>query len=169
MNLWKRIRQLSISQLWKFTLLFLRKPLLAYPTYKATRSSVKVCNRLFGMLHHGRGQANAFRHALWNYEICKNCQKRLKNRQKVTEWAKKVTDLYENVTKNELLDQEMDHQNNAIGRSVFIQKGVKNARFIIDFILQLAKNGQKVSKIEEIRQNKSKLVYLTEDLCLETS
>lgn len=169
MNIWKRIRQMSISQLWKLTLLFLSKPLLAYPTYKATRSSMKTCNRLFGDRHHGRGQTNAFRHALWNYEICRNSQKRLKNSKKSVKWTEKVTNLYEKVTQNENLDREMDYQNNAIGRSIFIQYGVKNESFIHDLVMKMAKNGQKVTNIEEIEANRDKLVYLTEDLCLETS
>ena len=169
MNLWNRIRQMSFSQLWKLTLLFLSKPMLTYPTYKATRTSMKICNRLFGKRHHGRGQANAFRHALWNYEICRNCQIRLKNSKKTVKWTQKVTDLYEKVTQNEDLDREMDCQNNAVGRSIFEQFGIKNDHFIHNLVLKMAKNGQKVSKIEEIRQNPDKLVYLTEDLCSETS
>ena len=43
-----------------------------------------------------------------------------KNKQKSVFWAQKVGDLYEKVTQNEILDQEMDLHNNTTGRILFL-------------------------------------------------
>jgi hypothetical protein len=117
---------------------------------------------LYNNTHHKSNKANAFRHALWNVLICRNVIKYAKNKQKSVFWAQKVGDLYEKVTQNEILDQEMDLHNNTVGRIFFLnhfdQKEVK----IIDLLQKMSQKAQKTDKIEEMRQHRNDLVYLTE-------
>lgn len=162
MNIWKRIRQLSIGQLFKLSALFLKHPLLIIPTLKATKRAFEICDHLFKKEHHKRTKANAFRHALWNVLICKNSMKMTKNKQKSVFWAQKVTDLYEKVTQNSLLDEAMDVHNNAIGRLCFLNNMEETEAIFIEILQKLSKNAQKITKIEEIEQNRAILVYLEE-------
>jgi hypothetical protein len=162
MNIWKRIQQLSIGQLFKLSVLFLKHPLLIIPTIKATKRTFEICDALFKKAHHRRNKANAFRHALWNVLICKNSLKMTKNKQKSVFWAQKVTDLYEKVTNTDLLDEAMDLHNNGIGRICFLNYLDKNEAKIVEILQEKSKNAQKVSKIVEIESNSAALVYLEE-------
>ena len=160
MKIWSRIQKLSISQLSELSALLLKHPFLIVPTLKATKKTFQVCNKLFGNEHHKSNKANAFRHALWNLLICKKSFKNLKNKQKSVFWAQKVTDLYEQVTQNELLDEAMDLHNNTIGRICFLNRLAENEVTNITFLEEMAKNAQKVTSIQEMNNNKSQLVYL---------
>ncbi|QNJ97417.1 hypothetical protein ALE3EI_0842 [Constantimarinum furrinae] len=149
-----------MSQLVQFGFIFLKKPLLIIPTLKATKQTFSICNRLYGKAHHRGNKANAFRHALWNVLICQKTLKITKNDEKSEFWAKKVTDLYEKVTKNDPLDQAMDLHNNNIGRVVFRSKTFKNDTEIINFLQNMAENAQKVSKMNEIEDSEENLIYI---------
>ena len=162
MNIWRRITKLNIAQMWELSLLFVSRPLYIIPTIRATRKTLTICDRLYNNTHHKSNKANAFRHALWNVLICRNVIKYAKNKQKSVFWTQKVGDLYEKVTQNEILDQEMDLHNNTVGRIFFLnhfdQKEVK----IIDLLQKMSQKAQKTDKIEEMRQHRNDLVYLTE-------
>lgn len=160
MNLWNRIRKLSLSQLWKLSGLFLKHPLFILPTLRATKKTFTLCNEIFGNAHHKSNKANAFRHALWNSLICHETLKISKNEEKSVNWTQKVTDLYEKITQNEILDEAMDLHNNEIGRKIFLQNATQTETEIINLLQKMAKNAQKVSKNEEITQCKDKLVYI---------
>ena len=113
-----------MSQFFKLFLLVTRKPLLIMPTIHATKETMVLCDSLFGMSHHKSNKANASRHAIWNYLLCQKSFKIIKNGQKSANWARKVANLYEKVTNNDVLDEFMDLHNNQIGRKVFLeQKG----------------------------------------------
>ena len=161
MNICGRIMQLHLGQLIKLSLLFLSRPLYIIPTISATKKTLLICDRLYKNSHHKSNKANAFRHALWSVLICKKVIKYAKNKQKSVFWAQKVADLYEKVTQNEVLDQEMDLHNNTIGRIFFLnhleQKEVK----IIDLLQKMSQKAQKTKKIEQMHQHKNELVYLT--------
>jgi hypothetical protein len=148
MNLWARIKQLHLGQLTKLSLLFLSRPLYIIPTISATKKTLLICDTLYKHTHHKSNKANAFRHALWNVLICRKVMKYAQNKQKSVFWAQKVSDLYEKVTQNEILDQEMDLHNNTTGRILFLN--------------HLGQKAQKTKKIEQMRQHKNELVYLTE-------
>ncbi len=106
--------------------MLLRRPLLVYPTWKATKQTLEICDSIYGKAHHKNGKANAFRHALWNVLICQKTLKITKNKDKSAFWAQKVTHLHEKLTKNEILDTAMDLHNNAVGdRTVFRDFGPK--------------------------------------------
>tara|TARA_R100000935_G_scaffold36196_1_gene57008 strand:- start:114353 stop:114841 length:489 start_codon:yes stop_codon:yes gene_type:complete len=160
--IWARIRKLSVPQLWHLSVVFLKHPLLILPTLQATKQTFKVCNERFGNEHHKSNKANAFRHALWNVLICQKSIKWLKNKQKSVFWAQKVTDLYENVTQNEVLDEAMDLHNNTVGRICFLNFLNQNEAEMILFLQKKTENAKKVEKIDDFKKYQSQLVYLTE-------
>ena len=160
MKIWTRIRRLSISQLWKFSILFLKHPLLVFPTLSATKRTFEICNIHFGNTHHRSNPANAFRHALWNVLICEKSLKWTRNKQKSVFWAQKVGDLYEKVTQNTSIEEEMDLHNNAVGRIYFLNLLGKNEAEIIHYISIKIKSAQKVSKIEEMKSYRIEMVFI---------
>ena len=162
MKIWARIKKLSIPQLWKLSVLFLKHPLLIIPSLKATKRTFQICDELYGSDHHKSNKANAFRHALWNVLICKKSQKMLKNKQKSVFWAQKLTDLYEKVTQNEVLDEAMDLHNNTVGRICFFNVLDKNEEEIVIFLKNKAKNAEKVKKLDDFKKHQNQLVYLIE-------
>lgn len=162
MNYWKRIKQLGIKQLIKLSLLFLSRPLLIWPTLRATKQTMKTCDALYGPAHHQPNKANAFRHALWNILICQKTLNFTKSTSKSVVWAQKLTLLYEKVTNNSPIDEAMDLHNNRLGQEWFFKLFKEKSDKINDFIHEKLKNAQKVSKIEDIEQYPNQLIYLTE-------
>ena len=162
MNIWGRITKLHLGQLYKFSLLFLSRPHYIIPTIRATKKTLLICDTLYKQTHHKSNKANAFRHALWNVLICRNVIKYAKNKQKSVFWAQKVGDLYEKVTQNEILDQEMDLHNNTVGRIFFLNHFDQKEAKIIDLLQKMSQKAQKTDKIEQMRQHRNDLVYLTE-------
>lgn len=73
--------------------------------------------------------------------------------------TEKVTNLYEKVTKNDLLDTAMDLHNNEIGRMLFLNE---NSSKLIVFIQKMFKNAQKITSIDEIEDFHSVLIYISE-------
>lgn len=141
-------------------MLFLKHPLLIFPTLNATKRTFEICNELFGNSHNQSNAANAFRHALWNILICRNTLKWTKSKQKSVFWAQKVGDLYEKVTQNKPLDEAMDLHNNAVGRIYFLNLLDKSEQEIINFAQDKTNYSQKVGKIEEMERFRNEMVYL---------
>ena len=141
-------------------MLFLSRPLLIGPTLKASKRTMFVCNELFGQGHHRSNKANAFRHSLWNVLICQKTLKSTKNKDKSVIWTKKVANLYEKVTQNEILDELMDLHNNEVGRKHFLSLFDKKESEIIDFLKEKSQKAQKIEKKEDFNNNKNELVYL---------
>lgn len=160
MNLWKKIKSVRFTKLLKFGFLLIQKPLLIIPIFNATQKTIEVSQALYGNAHQSTGPANAFRHALWNYFICTKTIKLTKNPQKSVFWCKKVTDFYENVSKNEEIDRAMDFHNNEIGRNLFLDNFQENETKMIDLLQKMTKNAQKIEKIETIFSLKNQLVYI---------
>lgn len=162
MNIWKRIRSLSIPQFYKLSLLFLQHPFLILPTLKATKLTFTLSNDLYGNNHGKSNKGNAFRHALWNALICKKTQQQTKNKQKSVFWAQKVTDLYEKLTQNSPIDEHMDLQNNAVGRLYFLNHIDKKESEMVEFIYNKSKVAEKISTLEDIKGNPSNMVYIVD-------
>lgn len=162
MKIWARIKKLSITQLWQLSVLFLKQPLLIIPTLKATKRTFQICEELYGNNHHKSNKANAFRHALWNLLICIKTMKILKNKQKSVFWAQKVTDLYEKVTQNELLDEAMDLHNNTIGRICFLNFLNQSETEMITFLQEKAEKAKKIYVLEDFDKLQNQLTYLIE-------
>lgn len=160
MRIWKRIRQLNISQLFRFAVLFLKNPLLILPTLRATKRTLQICNSLYGNEHNKSTRANAFRHALWNILICCYSEKRTNNKELSSIWTQNVTNLYEKVTKNDFLEKTMDLHNNAFGRKVFLDIIDDSEAKIITLLQKKTKYAQKIAKIEDVENLKHELVYI---------
>src|SRR5690606_15217651 len=101
--------------------IFLKNPKFFIPTLKATLETIKFCDFKFGDQHHFDNPTNAFRHAYWNYLICEKCVKLAGSPTEVAQWAKKITDLHEKLSPNDILAREMDLHNNRVGREVFLK------------------------------------------------
>lgn len=161
MNLWRRVRSLSLRQLFQLAGLLLRNPRYIVPTLTATQRTFIICNTLYGQAHHKSNPANAFRHALWNWLICRNVQKITKKESKSIFWAQKLTDLYEKVTQNEDMDEAMDLHNNRLGRNWFSTKLFKNEAEIVAFLQKQAKMAKKIESIGQIPQFSENLVFIS--------
>ncbi|MCK0155883.1 hypothetical protein MWU65_01750 [Cellulophaga sp. F20128] len=162
MKIWTRIRNLNIKQFYKLSLLLAQHPLLIIPTLSATKRTFELCTSFYGNNHGKSNKGNAFRHSLWNALICKQSLKRTKNKQKSVFWAQKVTDLYERVTQNNLLDEQMDLQNNAVGRLYFLNFVEKAESEMVHFIWNKSKVAEKIIKTEDIKSYPSNMVYIVD-------
>ena len=157
----KRIASLNYKELAVLSRIFLKHPLYLLPTYKATNRTVKICNQLYGTLHHEDNRTNAFRHALWNYLICKYCFPIAGSVEKALDWSKKITDLHERLSPNEKLAKAMDLHNNRIGRELFFNSFDKGIDILP--LLQLrTMEALKVATPSEIEEAGEKLVFIDE-------
>lgn len=101
-----------------FTLL--KHPWLILPSVKATlRCSVAAENH-FEDNHYGEGEANAYKHVLWNIFLADFSRFRFKNPADRIAWAKKITDLHEKCFPNLPDSQNMDLKNNELGRKIYL-------------------------------------------------
>lgn len=162
MKLWNKIKRISFIKLVSFGFLLLKKPLLIIPIFKATKLALQTSQKLYGNAHNKNGKANAFRHAYWNFLICQKTLKFTKNKEKSANWTQKVVDFYEKVTKNDVFDTEMDFHNNAFGRNYFLSIFEEKTEEIVNFFKKSAQNAKNVTKIEEIRNFKNELVYISD-------
>ncbi len=163
MNVWSVLQRLSLREFFQLTGLMLRNPLFIVPTLKATKVTIEICKTMYRDTHHLHGQANAFRHALWNVLICRKTFKITKNVDKSIIWSKKVTNLHEELAPNKPLEKAMDLHNNKIGRMFFKTLKDSSEDEIIVFLQERAQNGKKIIQIEDILDHQSHLVYLSED------
>lgn len=138
------------------------RPLLIRPTLRATKHTLKIFDSLYGKAHHKNGKANAFRHALWNIEICQGFFGVTKNVGKSIYWAKKITDLHEKMAPNAKLETAMDLHNNEIGRMLFMSIADRNESNFVDFIQKKVENAQLLTKVEDIENCKNELVYISD-------
>ncbi len=164
MNLWGRIKKLSIPSLIGFGWILIRSPHLILPVYKVTQKTMQISNERYGKAHFYSGKANAFRHALWNYLLCQKVNSIINNPIRSSIFTECLVNYYEKVTQNEAMERMMDLHNNEIGRMIFLSTLKENQEKMIDFIQKQAKNAQKVSKIESFQEFMNQLVYLKEDV-----
>jgi hypothetical protein len=160
MKMWSRIKQLNPKQMFWLSVAFIKNPSFIRPTLSATNETMKICKERFGLRHHSSNNTNAFRHALWNILICLKTLKNTQNREESSIWAEKITNLYEKVTKNTILDQVMDLHNNRVGRSVFISTFGQEIPEILDLLNEMTQKAQKIANIEEIKNFENSLVYI---------
>jgi len=165
MAVWKRIKSMSIKQLFLLVRTFSVNPMYFFPTHRATLKTVQICNDLYGKAHHENNVTNSFRHALWNILIAKKCFKKNNSVEKSLEWAKTITDLHEKLAPNSKLETNMDLHNNEIGRVLFAEKQMQkmSEEKIIAVLKEKKETAVKVSSINEMRGNIGEFVYI-EDL-----
>ena len=120
MFVWDVIKGVRFKQL-KSVLLFLFKhPVFMISTVMSTFNAVRVSQKEFPNTHGFHNKANAFRHALWNIFIAKECSRFSKNNYEIISWTKEFTDWHEDFAPNKELSKTMDLHNNYIGREMFL-------------------------------------------------
>lgn len=159
MAVWERIKALNPGQFYCLSKAFISKPFYIIPTYKATRETIEICNKLFGEKHHQNNPSNAFRHALWNYLICERCYKTAKSVEKAVSWSKKITGLHEKLFQNKVLSEAMDLHNNKVGR-IFFEEHLHIKVHPVEELKKKMNQAVRVEKIEEIEAAGNRLVYL---------
>lgn len=162
MNILGLVKGLSFKQLWRITCIAIRNPRFIIPTLKATKQTLAICDSLFGSRHHAHGRENAVRHALWNMLIAKNLYRSDKPLESAMNWAKRITDLHEELVPNNPLEKAMDLHNNSIGRKLFSTNPNLSTNQAVASVLQLEKNAYGITKVSEIKLLKEHLVYLSE-------
>ncbi|WP_243735763.1 DUF6973 domain-containing protein [Christiangramia sabulilitoris] len=136
---------------------FIKKPQYILPAFKATEKTLKVCDQKFGNEHHLDNQANAYRHALWNFLLSDSFYKVSGSMDKAVFLSKMITDLHEEIFPNSALSRMMDLHNNKIGRNLFFKDKDMD---IILCLEQMVKDARKVNSEKDLRNLKDQLVYL---------
>ncbi len=155
----QKIKNLNFGQFFSLSKVFILNPLYIIPTYKATKKTINISNDSFGKKHHFDNRTNSFRHALWNFLICKHCFKISNSSEKAVLWAKKITDLHEKLSPNEELAKIMDLHNNKIGRELFSinPKGKLDA---VPVLKKMMDEAVQIKSLEEIKNAKTTLVFI---------
>jgi len=163
MNVARAIKSMDFSKLWGLFWLCVRHPLYAWPTFRATRRTVAVCDKEFGTAHHKNGRANAFRHALWNALIVHHCLKWYPKPMRALAWAKTITDWHEDFSPNREIARIMDLHNNRVGRN-FVAKHLDVSE---SQLIQLVKTkiplSRKHTTIKEMQVNTDQLAHIEDD------
>lgn len=152
------LRNLNLRQLFRLSGAFILRPRYLLPTFKATKETVSVCNKFFGRQHHGNNRTNAFRHAFWNYKICERCLKLTGSPEKSVAWAKKITDLHEELLPSDTLSNQMDLHNNEVGRNLFRKYSETNFD-VVPIFMKMMNNAEKISDVRELKNLKNRLVF----------
>lgn len=160
MLLWNIIKGVRF-RLMKSVLVFLFKhPIFMVSTIIATFDVVRISQKEFPDTHGFHNKANAFRHALWNIFIAKQCALFSRKSHEVILWTKEFTDWHEDFSYNKELARIMDLHNNYIGRELFLKTPEKtHYQWVILMKEQLHKAVQIVS-VEDVVNYPSQLVYL---------
>lgn len=159
MAVWARIKNMNFKELFSVSKIFITKPPYIFPTYKATIKAIKICDKLYAEEHHNNGKENAFRHALWNYLICKKCYPISGSVEVVRNWSDHITGLHEKFSPNPKLEKEMDLHNNRVGQFLFKENDI-STKEIIELLQEKMKLAIKISGEKQINNSKDKLVYI---------
>lgn len=157
----KRIASLDLKETVILLGIFFKNPSYLLPSYRATRETIKICNRCYGSLHHRDNRTNAFRHALWNYLLCKYCFAVSGSVDYAVSWSKKLTDLHERLSPNKSLAKAMDLHNNKVGRELF-RSNFDQKEDILPLLQEMTREAVKVKSLAEIERHQQKLVFIEE-------
>lgn len=163
MNLFKTISRLKWASIFALIKLCLNNVLMLWPTYKATKECMQISTEHFGRKHYQNGQANAFRHALWNILIAKKCIRYVKNLRSVLQWTKNITDWHEAAFFSKKLPMLMDYHNNEVGRILFSENENWTKEQFMEFLLTLVPDAIKITINTDLNTIKKELVYITND------
>ncbi len=163
MNLFKTISRLKWTSIFRLLRICLPNFLFLWPTYRATKECMQISTKHFGRKHYQNGQANAFRHALWNILIAKKCITLNQSIDKVLAWTKKITDWHEKAFFSNELPMNMDYHNNAVGRIVFGENPIWLEEQFVNHLLKLAFNAIKIDGASDLNLFKNQLVYISDD------
>ncbi|WP_051190440.1 DUF6973 domain-containing protein [Kaistella palustris] len=112
------LRTLTFPKIVRLLKLILPHPLFALMGFYATVKSFMLAKKHFPKTNSTDGVGNAFRHALWTCLITMYCSK-ISSPQKSLHFAKRMTDLHEELFPNEPLQTKMDLHNNAVGLQLY--------------------------------------------------
>ena len=161
MNIFRLVRGLQPRHLWSLSITCLRHPWYVWPTLKATRHTVRLANTLFGTEHHLNNPANAYRHALWNYLIARECHNWWQNMEQVLVWTEKITALHEAFFPNEPLARAMDLHNNKVGRILFEHHFAKTEEEVLQLLKDMSKQSEKIEDIMALEKiSADRLIHL---------
>lgn len=163
MNLLKTIRKARLGQLLNLFRLCMAHVDFIRPTFNATKRCMQLSTEHFGRKHYLNGQANAFRHALWNVLIGKTCWKGRKGIDRVVQWTKKITDWHEEAFFSQELPMKMDFHNNAVGRILFETKKEWTEDQFIQHLLHLTAAAVKIDRRTDLGMLTGQLVYISND------
>ena len=152
-----------MKEIFSLAVLLLQHPLYIFPTLKATKQTLNICNIEYKDTHHLHGKGNAFRHALWNILIALYTSRIHKNEKKSVQWAERITDLHEELAPNKPLEKAMDLHNNAVGRAVFERLKNNTLNEIVVEVKKRAEKGHVIRIVSDIEQYNKDLVYLAEE------
>jgi len=166
MTIWKILKQFNYNQLWQLFLLALKYPIYVYPTLKATVQGYQISKNEFPETHGKNGKGNAFRHALWNLLICYECYQWRKDKDRVTAWAKIITDKHEELSPNHPLDEAMDLHNNAYGRQLFENLNNLKSKLTNEIIISRLKidleYSIKITEVSDTNEFTDNLVHIND-------
>ncbi len=160
---WKLIREIRFKQFVDLLFFFFKHPIFTVLSILATLKTLKIAQQKFPNIHGNDNKANAFRHALWNALIARNCFKSDKDLEKVIAWTKEITDWHEEVFINEALARAMDLHNNVIGRAVFKQHSSITEKELIVKLEEMMQESIWVNSLKEIDYHPEKMVYINKD------
>ena len=160
MNIVRALRNVGAKSVWRVFVLAIMHPLFVIPTITATKKCLKLSTEHFGKAHYENGPANAFRHALWNILIANFCLRWSSNRDKLNNWAKKVTDWHEEAFINTPLARAMDLHNNAVGRHLFSKHASASYENLVGILVDMTKNSVLIKSEDEIDPNQMRLVHI---------
>lgn len=159
MTKWEVIKNLNFKQTSALFVWFLKRPIFMLATFKATVNTLKIAENEFPKIHGAHNKANAFRHALWNVLIAKECNKFSNSLKEVLDWTKLITDWHEEFSPNSPMEKLMDLHNNAIGRKIFKNLKHKSTAEITKKLISKLNTAIKISEILKIKEINN-LVFL---------
>ena len=163
MNMFKTISRLRVTSVLQLLWLCVPNFLLLWPTYKATKECMSISTHHFGRKHYQNGQANAFRHALWNILIATKSHKLNQSVEKILKWTKSITDWHEQAFFSKKLPMKMDYHNNAVGRKLFEENFEWSHDEFIKKLLLLTAEAIKIKEFTDLNLLKNQLVYISDD------
>ena len=160
MQVWDVIKGVRFRQL-KCLLLFLFKhPFFLISTVKATFDVLRISKKEFQNTHGFNNKANAFRHALWNIFIAKQCSLFSRKKHKIISWTKEFTDWHEDFSPNEELARVMDLHNNCIGRELFLKTPKSTQNQWVILLKKELEYAVQIVSVEDVVNYPRQLVYL---------
>ncbi len=157
------LKSIKFKQLKSLIGLFIKRPLMIYPSIKATVNCIRISNSLYPGLHHINNKTNAFRHALWNMLLVKDALVWNRSIIRALAWAKRFTEWHEDFSPNPPLERAMDLHNNEFGRRLMeriFQKQAPTMSTILKVLQEELVKSKKVTKPDQILLYKNNLVYI---------
>ncbi len=160
MQLWDVIKGVRFKQLHSVLLFFFKHPFFFISTIKATFDILRISQKEFPNTHGFHNKANAFRHALWNIFIAKQCSLYSRKNHEIILWTKEFTDWHEEFSPNEELPRLMDLHNNHIGRELFLKTPNSTQKQWVKSIKEKLQHAVQIVSAEDVVNYPSQLVYL---------